>query len=420
MKPPKSMQPESVDLTKAGRASSRAFQEDSFHHYMARKIDLQRQQFGLVIPPPPLPASPKSHVKPKSLLKPATSPPQKSPSRSVHFGTLPERTTKSSMRKTDMESILQRLQKRHGRVRKSLGRKRKRREMTDSNNHALKLQLGKHSSEAKPTLVEVASIVGNDPSIDSAIEEKMVTHKNNIRVGAEISNLSPSSSSLRQSRPDLFFLGIVVKVNGYTDPDNVTIKRMLQKHGGDFETYETDRVTHIIAEQLSSAKHNMYKRQRKPKPVCTPAWIVDSVKEGKLLPHGDYLLQEQTSPSSQVNIHTLFGVRNAEPPSKTNLRTRDGLPLGLESMNHDEDTKELNSVTKMDKELMKEQQDAMATQSEDSTKTGAEKGETNNTPELKGEIQHTQSFGKTDSKYINGKIRTIGMEDSVVFDSRKH
>ena len=63
--------------------------------------------------------------------------------------------------------------------------------------------------------------------------------------------LPPSPKSIRRLRPDLFFYGIVVKVAGYTHPDNETLKRLLQKHGGDLETYETERVTHIIAQQLS-------------------------------------------------------------------------------------------------------------------------------------------------------------------------
>ena len=81
-------------------------------------------------------------------------------------------------------------------------------------------------------------------------------------------------------------------VNGFTVPDNDTLRRMLHKHGGDLETYETTRITHIIAQNLSTAKANMYKRQRKPKPVVRPDWIVDSVKAGRLLPHADYLIPE--------------------------------------------------------------------------------------------------------------------------------
>jgi hypothetical protein len=35
------MQPEAVNLEKAGRASGRAVQDNSFHNCMARKIDMQ-------------------------------------------------------------------------------------------------------------------------------------------------------------------------------------------------------------------------------------------------------------------------------------------------------------------------------------------------------------------------------------------
>jgi len=68
--------------------------------------------------------------------------------------------------------------------------------------------------------------------------------------------------------------------------------RLLHKHGGDLEKYETSRVTHIIAEQLSVAKANIYKRQKKPTPVCRPEWILDCVEKGKLVPFGEYLLED--------------------------------------------------------------------------------------------------------------------------------
>jgi hypothetical protein len=65
------------------------------------------------------------------------------------------------------------------------------------------------------------------------------------------SSATPSPKTIRRLRPDLFFYGVVVKIAGYTNPDNETIRRLLQKHGGDLEAYETERVTHIIAQQLS-------------------------------------------------------------------------------------------------------------------------------------------------------------------------
>ena len=105
----------------------------------------------------------------------------------------------------------------------------------------------------------------------------------------------PSNLASRRTtnpRPDLFFTGIVILVNGHTSPDATTLMRLLHKHGGDLEKYETRRVTHIIAERLSTAKANIYKRQKKPTPVCRPEWISDSVDKGKLLPHADYLVED--------------------------------------------------------------------------------------------------------------------------------
>jgi hypothetical protein len=198
-----------------------------------------------------------------------------------------------------------------------MGRKRKRHEMSDANSCVLKTTPSSEADDSDPNTLpsEIPDKlddlnVGNLKNYDNSDEEEieMTPRKDD---SATLSKSSPSPS-LRRSRPDLFFLGIVVKVNGYTDPDNVSIKRMLQKHGGDFETYETERVTHIIAEHLSTAKAEMYKRQRKPRPVCTPAWLVDSVREGKLLPHGKYLLQELRDRSPQVGIRALFAPRPKE------------------------------------------------------------------------------------------------------------
>ena len=152
------MQPEAVDLSKAGRASKRSFQQDSFHQYMARKIDLQRQQFGLVLPPPPPPPLPPPSL-PSSVACPdeANQTKQKgsrsrqeeaqsplSPARTVRFAQDLSSTTLDKNKKrtkqrmgsihgTGIASILYRLQKRHGTGNKRLlRRKRNRSEISSS------------------------------------------------------------------------------------------------------------------------------------------------------------------------------------------------------------------------------------------------------------------------------------------------
>lgn len=226
-----------------------------------------------------------------------------------------------------MTAILERLQQRHGQGNKRLSRKRKRDRLSDAalsskwfaaedeeisfksdeeeKESSMKMppkdETGMHHVDNSPNTVP-KSIVAQVPSA----KEKILSAAKEDTSDDETDTAFPSSSSmmsstlsprkLRQSRPDLFFLGVVVKVNGYTDPCNETLKRMLQKHGGDLETYETQRVTHILAESLSKAKADIYKKMKKPIPVCTPAWIVDSIQAGKLLAHGDYLLDQLRNP----------------------------------------------------------------------------------------------------------------------------
>ena len=115
----------------------------------------------------------------------------------------------------------------------------------------------------------------------------------------EISCLQRPSPSQLQRRPDLFLCGVVVLVNGYTNPDADTLQRLLHKHGGDLEKYETFRVTHIIAEHLSAAKAAIYKKQKRPRPVCRPEWIVDCVHAKRLLPHAPYLIREVQPQATQ-------------------------------------------------------------------------------------------------------------------------
>lgn len=112
------------------------------------------------------------------------------------------------------------------------------------------------------------------------------------------SNAAPlvhwSPTDIRRARPDLFFAGVVVLVNGFTNPDTETLQRLLHKHGGDLEKYETTRVTHIIAEHLSTAKAKLYRKAKKPRPVVNPSWIVDCVNAQTLLPFGPYLIHDST------------------------------------------------------------------------------------------------------------------------------
>lgn len=255
VKPPKTMQPEAVDLSKAGRDAQKSFGEDSFHNYMARKIDMQRQQFGLMLPPPP----------PDSVQR-----------REQRDGTHSCRQ-KRKRKKFGIGTVLKRLKKIHGPGnRPPLRNKRK-----------LSLQQG-HQQQQQ----EEESPYQTISSLERHVEETDTHEMASVSMKQPVTTVSP-----KKNRTDLFFCGVVVMCNGYTDPDVETLQRLLHKHGGDLEKYETSRVTHIIAERLSFAKAKMYRAQKRPRPVCKPAWIVDSVQAGKQLPCSMYLLEEMKDDS---------------------------------------------------------------------------------------------------------------------------
>jgi nucleotidyltransferase/DNA polymerase involved in DNA repair len=139
-------------------------------------------------------------------------------------------------------------------------------------------------------------------------------------IQAETEEHTPRKNlSLRQMRPDLFLMGVVVMVNGYTNPDVETLQRILHRHGGDLERYETSRVTHIIAEHLSYAKSKMYKSQRRPLPVCYPKWITDCVNAQKLLPAADYIISEMkdTNTTPWKSVATYFNATTSKNSRST-------------------------------------------------------------------------------------------------------
>jgi hypothetical protein len=520
VKPPKTMQPESadIDLSKAGRASGKSFQQDSFHQYMARKIDMQRHQFGLMLPPPPPAATSTSIVststppttptpatdnspagRRKSLLKPSSSSPSplrnRSPGRAVRFVQLsPSHNNNNNNNKkkatsnsgassggssggsgsgTDMGSILHRLQERHGRGRQSrgLGLKRKRKEVSNASRNLFS-QKDDEKAETRTSSssqqMKMKMKMDDDDIKDQEMEETLATPQNedgsNILDSFLCSGSAPTPS-MRRARPDLFLLGVVVKVNGYTDPDNETLKRMLQKHGGDLETYETTRVTHIIAEHLSKAKADIYKQQRKPRPVCKPSWIVDSVRQGRVLPYGNYLLEELKDRTGQTGIQAMFGAARKTQESSSQKKPKRALflpekkeekspavteseesILGLPPLSNvvrdpitQEESKRSSLLSQPRETAMNETSEQLqegntghlceATEMEgglqseegaveivgndqdcqlDGTTMGRDL-ESDSTSQDKGSSKTTSKrLGRTDSKCINGKIRTTG------------
>jgi DNA repair protein REV1 len=87
------------------------------------------------------------------------------------------------------------------------------------------------------------------------------------------------------------FRNIVVHVNGYTQPSLSDLHKLVVSHGGGFLQYLDGKTecTHVVASHLTPKKKVEFAKYRAVK----PAWIVDSVKAGKLLPWDGYRVVDE-------------------------------------------------------------------------------------------------------------------------------
>lgn len=87
------------------------------------------------------------------------------------------------------------------------------------------------------------------------------------------------------------FKGVVAHVNGYTQPSLNDLHNLIVSHGGGFMQYLDGKtaVTHVIASNLTPKKKVDFARYR----IVKPAWVVDSVKTGKLLPWDAYRVVDE-------------------------------------------------------------------------------------------------------------------------------
>ena len=337
--------------------------DDSFRNYMQRKISLQRQQFGLVVaPPPPAPESaktPPAHA-PKILKdgSPRKTQEDEQQKRTVRF----DEGVDFRERQPNLNSVADVLKNLQRKTSLNSRRRRKHRRSqanqpsnrgdgcasaTDGEIRTQDNTSIESTSSEKPAADSILGVLDHlqktlasrprpksilrkrnrankvNREVDDAIQRERgegadrqeAAHGERPEEGESSAETAPVSQPMSDSnevntatsrpqtplahRPDLFLAGVVVLVNGHTNPDATTLMRLLHKHGGDLEKYETDRVTHIIADQLSTAKANIYKRQKRPVPVCRPEWITDCVAQGKLLAYGKYLLQSVRAESTK-------------------------------------------------------------------------------------------------------------------------
>lgn len=132
------------------------------------------------------------------------------------------------------------------------------------------------------------------------------------RKKVKLQNLDAEVRSKSDKPP--IFKGVVCHVNGYTQPSLNDLHTMIVEHGGGFIQYLDGKtmVTHIIASNLTPKKKEEFKRYR----IVKPAWIVDSIKQGKLLPWDAYRAVDEGVGQK------ILGFDNGQITSQVNRRTQ--------------------------------------------------------------------------------------------------
>ncbi|KAH7022819.1 hypothetical protein EDB80DRAFT_695740 [Ilyonectria destructans] len=114
------------------------------------------------------------------------------------------------------------------------------------------------------------------------------------------------------------FKGIVAHITGYTQPPLHILHREIVQHGGGFLQYLDSKTmaTHIIASNLPPKKSVDFNRYR----IVKPAWIMDSVKAGKLLPWADYRVLDEGPRQKVLRFGGDKGLTQSTPQPKQGYR----------------------------------------------------------------------------------------------------
>lgn len=106
----------------------------------------------------------------------------------------------------------------------------------------------------------------------------------------KLQNLDANLRTSTANHPPIF-RGVVAHVNGYTQPSLNDIHSLVVSYGGGFMQYLDGKttVTHIIASNLTPKKKVEFSKYR----IVKPAWVVDSIEAGKLLPWDAYRVVDE-------------------------------------------------------------------------------------------------------------------------------
>ena len=117
----------------------------------------------------------------------------------------------------------------------------------------------------------------------------------------KLQNLDAERRSQNSDKPRIF-RGVVAHVNGYTQPSLNDLHHLIVDYGGGFLQYMDGKtmVTHVIASSLTPSKKIEFRRYR----VVKPAWVVDSIQAGKLLPWENYKVVDEGPRQHVLGFHS--------------------------------------------------------------------------------------------------------------------
>ncbi|WXC41393.1 hypothetical protein QX201_001199 [Fusarium graminearum] len=121
----------------------------------------------------------------------------------------------------------------------------------------------------------------------------------------------------KSDKPQIF-KGIVAHVTGYTQPPLHVLHREIVQHGGGFLQYLDSKTmaTHIIASTLTPKKSVDFGRYR----IVKPAWIMDSIQAGQLLPWSNYRVLDEGPRQKVLTFDGSSGLAPSTPRAKQGYR----------------------------------------------------------------------------------------------------
>ncbi|PHH86131.1 hypothetical protein CDD83_10682 [Cordyceps sp. RAO-2017] len=118
-------------------------------------------------------------------------------------------------------------------------------------------------------------------------------------------------------KPEIF-KGVVAHITGFTQPPLHVLHREIVQHGGGFLQYLDSKTmaTHIIASTLPPKKTVDFSRYR----IVKPAWIMDSIRAGRLLPWADYRVLDEGPRQKTLKLDSDKGLSQASPQARRGYR----------------------------------------------------------------------------------------------------